>query len=873
MTVTLTAYRCLVNRKLIADYRLIARLGRGRMTEVFLGIRDGTAGLRDLVVIKRLRADAVAESGTVLAGSPLDEARLATRLRHPNIGRTFDAGIDEGLPYRATEYVDGQPLDRILRAAAQSGGLSERCALCIVRDVLSALHYAHELSEVDGSPLGIVHADVQPHNIFVTYRGAAKLVDFGAPKPRPRAQDPHLEESSKYFAPEQLKQIEPDRRTDVYQAGLVLWECLTVALNMDPQQLMAALTALRNVSESEAHNTEQPLHPDLAALCRGALAVDMNARYPNAAAMSGRLEPLLGDPDLVRQELGTLVQQLFEDERTTRARRVESLWKSSVLGASAPPPPFPPEVRVHPSTPALGVLAARTAALETAALAAEDSQRDSRVSVPHKPPMRLSLPQAQVAPSVRPERPGVSRAVGIGAAAAAAALVVGLVWMRWPTQAAENTLDSTPSDKPKPAALPNAKAETVLRLCGSNTIGAELAPALVQSFFAQKGGSDIVRRPGAGTEESSVSAAVGDKSVTAEIRAHGSSTAFKGLADGSCDIGMASRAIDEREVALLQERGHGDLRSTATEHVIALDGIAVVVHPNNHVRELDRAALHDIFTGKITDWSQLQGQAGPISVLARDDNSGTFDTFKHLVLGKDALVPNAKRFADSEVLSDAVAGEPSAIGFVGLAYVRAARAVPVGEPGARPMLPSHFSVATEGYMLSRRLYFYTLPKPRTSWVTELVSFVQSPRAQEVTAEHQFVDLRVTMQAEQCQGQCPPQYVQLVQNAERVSLDFRFRSGSDEPDSRAGRDVERLVRRLGDLRDRKLLLLGFADAVGNAAQNSKLSLDRAKAIAREFELRGIQPAAVRGFGAALPVGDNNTDPGRQRNRRVEAWLQR
>ena len=126
-------------------------------------------------------------------------------------------------------------------------------------------------------------------------------------------------------------------------------------------------------------------------------------------------------------------------------------------------------------------------------------------------------------------------------------------------------------------------------------------------------------------------------SAAIEVLAEGSATAFTGLARGSCDIGMSSRAIKPEEAQDLVSRGLGDLRSPAGEHVVALDGLAVGVHPNNPVRSMDLAHLASTFKGEITDWSSLGAPSGPVHLFARDDASGTYDTFRHLVLGDAPL--------------------------------------------------------------------------------------------------------------------------------------------------------------------------------------------------------------------------------------------
>ncbi len=261
----------------------------------------------------------------------------------------------------------------------------------------------------------------------------------------------------------------------------------------------------------------------------------------------------------------------------------------------------------------------------------------------------------------------------------------------------------------------------------------------------------------------------------------------------------------------------------------------------------------------------MVGSPGPIEVYAPDDNSGTYDTFRQLVLEAQPLVSSAKRFVDSIELSDNVATELGAIGLVGLAYVRSASAVAISERGSLPTLPSPFTVANESYPLSRRLYLYTLPHPRTPLVTDLVNFAQSPEGQQVVRESGYVDLSIAgWSPGPCDARCLPAYAAATLQAKRLTVDFRFRPGTEELDSLASRNLDRLVAFLRARPGAQLLLLGFADDLAN-------SLARANQVAGELERRGVRPAVVKGFGAAMPVSSRNDAQGRQRNRRVEAWI--
>src|SRR5262249_51894303 len=139
-----------------------------------------------------------------------------------------------------------------------------------------------------------------------------------------------------------------------------------------------------------------------------------------------------------------------------------------------------------------------------------------------------------------------------------------------------------------------------------------------------------------------------------------------------------------------------------------LDGIAVIVNAANPLRSLSKDEVRRIFSGEINDWQQAgRSDAGSIRVLARDEKSGTWDTFKNLVLGATPLASSAQRIEDSRQLSDRVATDRNAIGFVGLPFVRSAKALAVSDAGTRPTFPTALTVATEDYPLSRRLYLYT----------------------------------------------------------------------------------------------------------------------------------------------------------------------
>ena len=239
-----------------------------------------------------------------------------------------------------------------------------------------------------------------------------------------------------------------------------------------------------------------------------------------------------------------------------------------------------------------------------------------------------------------------------------------------------------PSRAPSPPQQPVSRV--ALRLHGSNTIGKELVPALCEEFLKFEGATSVERKPRQKEDETDVEAVLPNQStepLTFEVQAHGSKTAFEDLAAGKCDIGMASRRITPDEARQCAMAGLGDMFSPGCEIVLGLDGIAVFVNKSNPINALTKQQLADIFSGRTTDWSQVGGNPGPINLYAGDEKSGTFDTFKSLVLESRPLSTKALRYENSAKLSDEVAADANGIGFTGMAFVRGSKPLAISEAG------------------------------------------------------------------------------------------------------------------------------------------------------------------------------------------------
>ncbi|MBI3187476.1 MAG: substrate-binding domain-containing protein [Gammaproteobacteria bacterium] len=414
----------------------------------------------------------------------------------------------------------------------------------------------------------------------------------------------------------------------------------------------------------------------------------------------------------------------------------------------------------------------------------------------------------------------------------------------------------------------------LLRLHGSNTIGSELAPDLVASWLLSEGFSNIQVVPVA---DESIEIHGTDRQgrlQTVEILSHGSGTGFTSIAEGKADIAMSSRAIKEDELDLLAD--FGDMTSHKAEYIIGLDGIAVIVNQKNPIQTIQKHQLAKIFTGEIQDWQQIDpAMKGPVHVYARDDKSGTYDTFKSLVLGKGKLISNARRYESSSQLSDDVAQDNLAIGFIGLPYVRQARALGVSEAGAMARYPEMFDVATEDYALARRLYMYVPTRIQNPQVNSFMTFVMSGLGQALVQDNGFIAQKIIAQTVKLDQGLPEEYLVFTQNGERLSLNIRFHKGSVAVDTKAHHDLNRLVEYMKSTanRDKKIMLFGFSDETRSIPEYSEdLATHRVDRVADLLVRKGLDPIRVRAYGSANPVASNEDVAGRFKNRRVEIWIQ-
>jgi serine/threonine protein kinase len=299
-------------------YRLIDRVGKGGMAEVFRAVADGPRELQPVFVIKRIRPDR--SDSPKFVQMFCDEARISALLRHPNIVQIYDFGQIEGAYFMAMEYLRGKDLETVMRTLrAARAAISPALAAVVAREAARALHHAHTATLPGGLPGGIVHRDVTPSNIMLLWNGGVKILDFGIAKAASEArtrdgQPPKLEGKLAYLSPELVRGGQIDRRSDVFSLGIVCWEMVAGA------GLFTGSTeyeTMRNVlvQPIAAPSRGRPGVPAaLDAIVARALERDPAHRYQTAADMADDLDRFLAAASSSGESVSQLLRGLYGPE-------------------------------------------------------------------------------------------------------------------------------------------------------------------------------------------------------------------------------------------------------------------------------------------------------------------------------------------------------------------------------------------------------------------------------------------------------------------------------------------------------------------------------------------------------------------------------
>ncbi len=432
---------------------------------------------------------------------------------------------------------------------------------------------------------------------------------------------------------------------------------------------------------------------------------------------------------------------------------------------------------------------------------------------------------------------------------------------------------------------------------GSITIGAELMPALIEGY-SDSLEARLISEVGQDPLDRTLRVIHEDGREMAAIRlsSRGSTSSYDGLALGNAAIGMSARRARDRDMDVLARAGFEDLRDTPNEHVLGLDALVVVVHQSNPIRSISMSDLAAVFSGQITRWSELGGTDDPINVYSRGEDSSTLQTFGSLVLApfNVDLSPSARLANSNAEVSDIVSNDPAGIGVTSLSSQRATKSLAIRQDCGLLTEPTSFAMKAEEYPLSRRLYLYTLGDSAPAHARQLVEYAQTREAQGIIADTGFVNneierislagqgerlIHAIVGENELQIEALQQLLRQLQDAERMSITFRFAAGGGTLTQKSLREAEAFAAALanGAYDGKEVLLVGFTDSVGQFALNQALSEARAATVeqllldvAGPEALSGVA-LSTSGFGELTPVGCNTTPQGRSANRRVEVWI--
>jgi serine/threonine protein kinase len=457
-------------------YELVSWLGRGGMAETYRARLLGEAGVTKPVLIKKVLPEYTNDQAFIAMF--ISEARISATLSHGNIAQVYDFGRVDGDYFLAMEYVDGQPLHRTLKRAHKSGMRTMPVLLSafISLELCRGLHYAHSRTDDKGQLLGIVHRDISPDNVIISYEGQVKIVDFGIAKARELrgfSTEPGVVKGKYlFFSPEQARGDEVDARTDVWSTGVVLYEMLCGKLPVEDAPDVA-VPKLMTGQFPRPRELNPSLPEELEAIVMKALAVRRDERYLSSHAFGDALAGFLAAtaPRFSAMELSHFVQELFRDDITNAGRQVQvpgpfreqfAQWREQ--GSTAVMSPSKQAER-------LGAMAALPTQPFGSSQAEAPTDPDPSAPVPGASPMEpLTIPDTAARQrEARPAKPPTSDssrlmvAAGVGVVLLMGAIAGTFIWLKRsaPVTVSDSSNDKTaqsselpPSPPPQPALPP-----------------------------------------------------------------------------------------------------------------------------------------------------------------------------------------------------------------------------------------------------------------------------------------------------------------------------------------------------------------------------------------------------------------------------------
>jgi len=466
------------------------------------------------------------------------------------------------------------------------------------------------------------------------------------------------------------------------------------------------------------------------------------------------------------------------------------------------------------------------------------------------------------------------------------------------TDYGELTVDGSGVDCAGPG-CPNLSAFVAeVDISGAAEIGSLLLPALIEAFAAKNGFK--TEREGQSEEKFSITLSKKPDETTLARFFFNISSSGEGFADllaDQTDIVMSTREISTTERKLAREAGMGDMTQLGRARVLALDALVAIVSNQNPVEDISVLELSEIYSGKLNNLKELGPQEAAITPYLRDIETGSGAVaLQRLLLKENQTSGSETRFStDNFDLSQRVSIDPFGIGLVGRSATLDTKILTLTGPCGRSLRPTRRNVKTEDYPLTTPLFLYLPARRLPKIMREFLSYTRSPAAQLVIRRAGFVDQApeeisidfqgdrlanaISVTGEEITLETTRVMIGTLRKMRRLTTSFRFETGSVRLDAQSRSNVEQLASALeaGIYDGKSLVFIGFSDGKGPAAANLEISRRRAEVVKNAIE-KAAETAdftqldvSVQAYGEAMPMACDDTEWGRQVNRRVEVWI--
>ena len=452
----------------------------------------------------------------------------------------------------------------------------------------------------------------------------------------------------------------------------------------------------------------------------------------------------------------------------------------------------------------------------------------------------------------------------------AAALTARLIGVIGGTMVADTAAVSANAAALRPALPSGVPGRAVLlRLAGSDIIGARLAPRLASNYLGQIGSTDIAVLPGGADGVMEVTGQQATQRDAVTITLNSAAAGFNMLLRRTADVAMSATRISAEDAQRLAPLG--DMTSPAAEAAIAIQGIAVAVSPGNPARSLTLQQLRGVFSGRITSWAELGAAALPVHLYVAQGRGGAAIVPQEVGVGQDGITATAS-WVPAEGLAAALAADPGGIGLLPFGSTGATKLLAVGDD-APPVAPDRATITGGSYPLVRTLYFYTAPMAGSPLARRFTDYVFTPAGQAAVEAAGFMPLPPRQAAPATPEASPDRPRTALTGATRLTMEFHVQPNGRDLDRNGVRDLDRLAAHLkaGRINPSRLVLAGVTDPGAISPASHAAAQARAEAVAAALTRAGMAPGRTLALATDVAGGDAAASDARDRTRRVEVYV--